>query len=222
MKYIVSAAGFVIFGGVALIHFFGLYRVVTLLRPNLQALAGFCLALFWLAAVGTLLWGIRRNQLRLCFGLVFAYMMFILLAGTQVLKGVPMRVEEGTWRDPHRLLTPEARYVLHNHGVVNKVLSREEYDLYSFYALCYFTSAGMMMGSALCVIPLDRDDQLGFWKKKTAWGTAGLPPYEPAPGTAPCAHCGWRVPAEAPGHWPPWCPHCGATFTAEPDFDPSR
>ena len=70
----------------------------------------------------------------------------------------------------------------------------------------------MMLGAALCLVPLDRDNQLGFWKKKTAWGAGGVWPYDPAPATARCSHCRWCVPAQADGQWPPWCPHCGANF----------
>jgi hypothetical protein len=106
------------------------------------------------------------NRLRPAMGVVFVYGMLVMLAGMRLLPGVPQAVRGENWRDPQNLLTPEAEFILHNHSVVMKVLSRQEFELYSQGGVCYFTGGGMVFCAALCLIPIDRDNQLGTRKPR--------------------------------------------------------
>jgi hypothetical protein len=91
---------------------------------------------------------------------VFCYGMTVALTGMAVLDGVPSSIGDGKWHDPNHLLTPETKYLLHNHSVVKKVLSKEEYDLYLAYGLAFFSGVGMVFGAAAALGPLDRDGQV--------------------------------------------------------------
>jgi hypothetical protein len=133
--------------------------------------------------------------------------MVIILAGTQVLDGVPAQIGEGQWRDPHHRLTPGAKYLLHNHSTVARELSEPEYQLYLNLGACYFSAGFMLFAAALCLTPLDRDGQLSN-RRNIVRSTENLP----HPVTARCSQCLGLVSADSSGHWPAWCPHCGATF----------
>jgi hypothetical protein len=208
MKFIVSAVGFLIYAGAALVHFLGLSRIAAYWWPNLGAFPGICFVLLWLGSLAMLFWGVRK-RLEVCFGLVFLYVMVILIAGTQVLPGVPSKIEEGNWRDPKNLLTPQSRYVLHNHSVVQKVLSQDEFELYSNYVACYFGAAGILFGAVLFFGPFDRNNFLGLRRRPLAAGSASHQIPTPETALRKCRHCNRWVPAEADGHWPPWCHYCG-------------
>jgi hypothetical protein len=166
MAHVVSAIGLVLFAGVALLHFLGFYQIAVLLRPEIGIIAAPVFVAVWLGSVWLLVQGLRRNRLMRPFAVVFAYVMFVILAGTQVLAGVPTPIGDGNWRDPHGLLTPDAEFILHNHGNVTKVISRKEFSLYSLYGQCYFTAGGMLLCAAMCLGPMDRDNQLGFDKRR--------------------------------------------------------
>jgi len=166
MYTIVSAIGFTLFAGVSLLHFWSFYQIAVMLQPNLGIVAAPPLIVLWLGALGMLLQGLRVNRLKCPFAIVFGYVMFIILAGTQVLVGVPSPVGDGNWRDPHGLLTPDAKFILHNHGNVTKVVSQKEFTLYTLYGQCYFTAGFMLLSAAMCLGPMDRDNQIGFDKRR--------------------------------------------------------
>jgi hypothetical protein len=166
MKTIVSAIGFTLFAGAALLHFWSFFQIAVLLQPKLGILAAPPLIALWLGALGMLLHGMRVNRLKRPFAILFGYVMFIMFAGTQALIGVPSPVGDGNWRDPHGLLTPEAKFILHNHGNVTKVVSEKDFTLYTLYGQCYFTAGFMMLSAAMYLAPIDRDNQIGFDKRR--------------------------------------------------------
>jgi hypothetical protein len=163
---VLSSIGLIAFAAVSFAHFRGLCRIVEILLPNLGAVAALGFMAIWAAALGMLLKALLLNRLKPAFAIVFIYVMLVMLAGMRVLDGVPSKAAGTNWRDPDGLLTPEADYVLHNHGTVSRVLSQEEFELYSLYGTCYFTAGGMLMTTALCLLPVDRDNQLGTRKPR--------------------------------------------------------
>jgi hypothetical protein len=164
MDRVLSTLGFGLFAVVSFAHFRGLCRVVAMLWPNFDTVATLCLMAIWVAALGMLVQALFHNRLKPAFAVVFFYAMLVMLAGMRVLDGVPSKAADANWRDPNGLLTPDAEYVLHNHGAVSRIISREEFELYSLYGTCYFTAGGMLMTTALCLLPVDRDNQLGSRK----------------------------------------------------------
>jgi hypothetical protein len=166
MNRLLSAIGFCLFAAVSLIHFFGLSRIAALLWPNLGFVAFGGFIVIWGGFLGMLMLAALHNRLKPAFGALFIYVMLVLLAGTRLLPGVPDTVRGKNWKDPKNLLTPDAEYLLHNHSVVKKVLSRTEFEMYSQGGVCYFAAGGMMLTAALCLIPIDRDNQLGTRKPR--------------------------------------------------------
>jgi hypothetical protein len=130
MRYFISALGVAAFAVVSLFHCLALGKIVMFHRPGLAAVAPPLAGLVWAAVVLTFLVQLFRGRLVIAFGGVMIYAAFAVVGGMLVLAGVPARVEEGHWRDPRGLITPETEYVLHNHAVVSKVLSHDEYVLY--------------------------------------------------------------------------------------------
>jgi hypothetical protein len=165
------------------------------------------LAVAWLGGLGLVLYAIKRNKLQACLLAVFLYVMCIILTGTRVLEGVPAEVGKVEWRDPHHRLTPDARYLLHNHSTVLRVVSEAEYRLFLNYVGCYFSAGFMLFAAALCLQPLDRDGQL-CGRRSVIRRLVNPQPSM----TCRCPHCSGLVPGDAAGHFPPWCPHCGADF----------
>jgi hypothetical protein len=127
----------------------------------------------WIAALGILVRALVYNRLIPALGVVFIYVILVMLAGMTVLDGVPSKAAGIDWRDPNGVLTPDTEYVLHNHGAVSRVISQEEFELYSLYGTCYFTAGGMLMTVALCLLPVDRDNQLGTRKPRRIRAGAG-------------------------------------------------
>jgi hypothetical protein len=166
MNRIVSATGFLLFAGVSFVHFSGLWRIVAQLWPALGLVAAAGFTAIWAAGLGILVQALRHNRLKPAFATVFVYVMLVMVAGMRFLAGVPATVKSANWRDPDNLLTPQAEYLLHNHGAVSKVISREEFVLYSQAVTCYFTAAGMLFAAALCLKAVDRDNQLGTSKPR--------------------------------------------------------
>jgi hypothetical protein len=166
MHYAISVIGFLLFAGVSLLHFLGFYQITVLFRPQLAIIAAPVFVTLWLGTAGMLIQALRFNRLRRPLFLVFGYVMFIMLAGTQILAGVPSPVGDGNWRDPHGLLTPDAKFILHNHGNVTKVVSQKEFRLYTLCGQCYFTAGFMLLSAAMCLGPMDRDNQIGFHKRR--------------------------------------------------------
>ena len=164
MDRILSTVGFCLFAAVSFAHFVCYYRIGVLLVPQLIVVVAPCLIAIWLGTLWMLLQALVRNRLQRPFGIVFAYVMLVMLAGMRLLAGVPALVGNKNWRDPNNLLTPKAEYILHNHGAVTKVISRDEYNLFSLYGACYFTAGGMLLTAALCLLPVDHDNQLGTRK----------------------------------------------------------
>jgi hypothetical protein len=163
---VLSTIGFCLFAAVSLGHFIGLSRIAALLWPDLGFFAFGCSLVIWGALLGMLMLAALYNRLKPAFGVVFVYVMLVMLAGMRLLPGVPDTVKGANWRDPHNLLTPQAEYILHNHGVVQKIISRNEYEMYSQGGVCYFTAGGMLLTAALCLVPIDRDNQLGTRKPR--------------------------------------------------------
>jgi hypothetical protein len=213
MGYAISGIGFVFLAAVSLLHFGSLYRIAAIHGPGFQGIAAVAAGLLWLAFLGLVARGMYRNRLRLPFGVGFAYAMVVVLAGMRVLDGVPATIGDGQWSDPDNLLTQETEFVLHNHGIVKKVLSRQEYDLYSSYGLAYFSAAGMVFCMALSFLPLDRNGQLFQKRSPAVWAVLNQPQFPPwAMPTFPCPACGAAIRA-ADGDKPaPWCSHCGANL----------
>jgi hypothetical protein len=202
-----SGVGLLAFAGISGFHFLSVWRVANHHLPALASVFAVFLILAWLGGVGLILYAIRRNKLKACFLTVFFYGMSVLFIGMGVLKGVPSHVAEGNWHDPQHRLTPDAKYVLHNHSNVIRALSEAEYRLYQNYAACYFSGGLMIFAAGLCLCPLDRDGQL-------RGGRRVLPnASNPQPTVMfQCTGCSKLVPAESSGRAPPWCPHCGASL----------
>ncbi len=163
------------FAGLSFLHFLSLFRVAALLCPGLTAPAAAGLALLWLGALRLLLWAARRQRLKVALGVIFAYAMFVILMGRQVLVGCPAVVVDGHWRDPQGLLTPQAQYLLHNHGEVCKVISERAYRAYSLFALAYFTGGWMLFPAFFFLKSVDRYGQLDQGKARltTRYGRVG-------------------------------------------------
>ncbi len=155
-----AGLAFLFFAGISLLHFLTLFRIASLLRPALMAPAAAALALLWVGALRLLLWSARRQRLKLALGVSFAYAMFVILMGRQVLIGGPAAVADGQWQDPQGLLTPQAQYLLHNHGVVVKVISEREYRAYSLFQLGYFTGGWILFAAFFFLKSVDRYGQL--------------------------------------------------------------
>jgi hypothetical protein len=134
--------------------------------PEVAFIGSVCFMTVWIAALALLVRALVHNRLMPAFKIVFFYVMVVLLAGMRVLDGVPGRAAEANWHDPKGLLTPEAEYVLHNHSVISRIITREDYVLYTLYGTCYMAAGGMMMTVALCLLPVDRDNQLGSRKPR--------------------------------------------------------
>lgn len=169
MKYAFAAIGFVGFAAVSSLHFTSGYRIAVFYAPNLRLIAAVAAGFVWLAFMALILWGMYHNRLRLPMAAVFCYGMMVAFAGMAVLKGVPSTIDEGQWRDPHHLLTPETKYLLHNHSVVTMVLSKQEYELYVAYGLAFFSGIGMVFCAAAALGPLDRTGQI-FQKRRPKVG----------------------------------------------------
>src|SRR5579871_1130436 len=210
MRYAIAGIGFVAFTAVSLLHFLSLDRVAAFHGPNVHLLAVVATGLLWLVFLGLLARGMHRNELRLPFGLVFAYGMVALVAGMLVLPGVPAPIGDGKWYDPHNQLTPETKFLIHNHSVVKKVLSKEEYELHLSYVLAYFSAAGMIVCAAVSLIPLDRSGQLVPQRHHASWTVLNTPQFRQWTGTAfSCPTCHANITVTA-GEYPPrWCPQCG-------------
>ncbi len=211
MRYAIAGIGFVAFTAVSLLHFLSLDRVAAFHGPNVHLLAAVALGLLWSVFLGLLVRGMYRNELRLPFGLVFAYGMVALVAGMAVIPGVPAAMGEGKWHDPANLLTPETKFLIHNHSVVKKVLSKEEYELHLSYVLTYFSGAGMIFCTAVCLIPLDRNGQLVPQRRTAGWTVLNRSHFRPWTMTAfSCPACHADVTVTDGEHPPRWCPQCGA------------
>ena len=207
MSRLLSAVGFVAFAAIFGFHVLSLWRIVGHFFPTLAAVLAFLLGIVWLGGISLFLYAISRNRLKACMLGVFAYVMVILVAGTRVLDGVPDEVGTTQWRDPQQLLTPDAKYLLHNHGNVSRVLSEAEYRLRLNYVSCYFSAGFMLFAAVLCLNPLDREGQV-FARRRLRRGNG----FTPLSFTSRCRRCSGVVAADAAGRWPAWCPRCGATF----------
>jgi hypothetical protein len=163
---VVSILGLLAFAAVSFAHFRGLGSIVAIRWPAFTVVAGACFMVVWIGALAMLVQALIHNRLKPAFGVVFVYVMLVMLAGMRVLDGVPGKAAESDWRDPKGLLTPETEYVLHNHGTVSRVICGEEYLLYTLYGTCYMTAGGMLMTTALCFLPVDNDNQLGSRKPR--------------------------------------------------------
>jgi hypothetical protein len=211
MRYAVAGTGFIAFTAVSLLHFNSLYRIAVIHRPDLQVITVLVAVLLWLLFLSLVARGMYRSRLRLPCGVVFGYAMVIALGGMRVLDGVPAAIGEGQWHDPHHQLRPEAKYLLHNHGVVKKALSKEEYDLYSWYGLAYFSGVGMVFCMAASLLPLDRNGQLVQRRQLTNWTAINkLQVAQRVTRTFRCPGCRGAIPVEEDEKLPPWCPRCGA------------
>jgi hypothetical protein len=211
MNYVIASGGFIAFTAVSMLHFVSLYRIATIHRPDLQVIAVLVAVLLWLLFLSLVARGMYRNRLRLPCWVVFGYAMVIALGGMRVLDGVPAAIGRGKWHDPNHQLTPEAKYLLHNHGVVKKVLSEEEHDLYSWYGLAYFSGVGMVFCMAASLLPLDRDGQLVQRRQLTNWTAINkLQLARRAMRTFPCPECRGEISVQEGDNPPPWCPRCGA------------
>jgi hypothetical protein len=65
----------------------------------------------------------------------------------------------------------------------------------------------MLFAAALSLYPHDHDGQLSNRRRISSSVVRDQPVA-----TARCGHCSGLVPMNVPGHWPPWCPKCGAKF----------
>src|SRR5262249_30841287 len=140
MSRILSTSGLLAFAAVSFAHFRGLGSIVAIRWPAFTVVAGACFMAVWIAALAILVQALIHNRLKPAFGVVFVYVMLVMLAGLRVLDGVPGKAAESDWRDPKGLLTPEAEYVLHNHGTVSRVISGEEYLLYTLHRTWHLTA----------------------------------------------------------------------------------
>ena len=166
MSRILSTVGLLAFAAVSFAHFRGLGSIVAIRWPTFGVAASVALMTIWIGALAMLVQALVHNRLKPAFGVVFVYVMLVMLAGMRVLDGVPGKAAESDWRDPKGLLTPDAEYVLHNHGTVSRVICGEEYLLYTLYGTCYMAAGGMMVTLALCLLPVDHDNQLGARKPR--------------------------------------------------------
>jgi hypothetical protein len=210
MRYFWSAVGLLAFTAISGFHFMNLGHVAAFHLPDRTLVSAAGVVVLWVGGVGLMVYAMRTNRLMAPFLIVFLYVMAATLAGTQVLQGVPAKIGEGEWRDPHGRLTPEAEYLLHNHSNVVRVLSEAEYELFLNYVACYFSAGLMGFAACLCLFSWDRDGQLQGRRSLAR----PVDPAQPGP-VSRCPACKWLVPADVEGHWPPWCPHCGANFAAE-------
>jgi hypothetical protein len=202
--HILSSIGFIAFAGLSCFHCWSVCQVARYYTPTLAAIFAILLGVAWLCALALMLAAISRNKLRAALLTVFLYAMAIVFLGTRVLEGVPSEVGNTKWYDPDRRLTPGSKYVLHNHSHVIRPLSEAEYRLYGNLAGCYFSAGFMLFAAGLCLMPLDRDGQLG----RPARRLPAIEVFLPA-ATTTCPSCNGRITSDASGRWPPWCPHCG-------------
>jgi hypothetical protein len=209
MRYAIAGIGFVGFAAVSLLHFLSAYRIAAFWRPDFHWIAALAAGLLWLILLALTALGMYQNRLGLPMMAVFGYGMVVALSGMKVLDGVPSTIEEGKWRDPHNQLGPQTKYLLHNHSVVKKVLSKREYDLYLAYVGAYFSGIGMVFCAAVCLGPLDRNGQLFQNRGAAVWAILNQS-QPPRVATAfQCPACGDAI-SVAEGDKPaPWCPHCG-------------
>jgi hypothetical protein len=211
MRSSLAGLGFVGFATVSLLHFVSVYRIAAFYDPALTLIAAVGASLLWLALLALVARGMYHNRLALPMAVVFGYGMLVALAGMGVLDGVPSAVGEGKWRDPDKVLTPKAEFLLHNHGVVKRVLSRQEYDLYSAYGLAFFSGIGMVFCAAASLGPLDRDGQLFRQRRPAVWALLNQPQLAPWALTAfRCPTCRGAIGVADGDKPPPWCPRCGA------------
>jgi hypothetical protein len=213
MRYVIAGMGLIGFAAVSWLHLMSAYRIAVFHRPDLESMAALAAGLLWLALLVLVARGMYHNRLRLPMGIVFGYGAVVALAGMGALDGVPSTIQEGKWRDPNNLLTPQTRYLLHNHGVVKNVLSKQEYDLYRDYGFAFFSAIGMVFCAAAALGPLDRNGQL-FQRRAPAVGTLlHQPPLGSMALTAfRCPTCGSDIAADG-DRPPPWCPRCGADLS---------
>jgi hypothetical protein len=199
-----SIIGLVAFTGISGFHCWSLLQVAGFYLPRYAVPFAILLTFVWLGAPAWMLHAMLRNKLKAGLLTVFLYVMTILLLGTRVLEGVPSEVGNTKWNDPEHRLTPGSKYVLHNHSHVIRPLSEAEYKLYGHLVGCYFSAGFMLFAAGLCLVPMDRDGQLGAPRRR-------LPTIDrPFPAaTSRCPHCAGLIEADVPGRWPPWCPRCG-------------
>ncbi|HEV3143928.1 MAG TPA: hypothetical protein VGZ47_08605 [Gemmataceae bacterium] len=209
MRYAVACIGFIGFAAVSLLHAVSFQRIATFYGPDFRWIAAVIAGLAWIALLGLVARGMYHNRLRLPMGLVFAHGMIIVLGGMFVLDGVPSTIGEGAWRDPQHLLTPQTKYLLHNHSVVKKALSKQEYDLYSAYVCAYFTGAGMVFCAAASLGPLDRTGQLFPQRRPAVWALLNQTQLPQTPAPFRCPACRGAVSVAIVDRPRPWCPHCG-------------
>jgi hypothetical protein len=206
---ILSGFGLVAFAAFSAFHCWSLEQVAADFVPAWATVLEILLLLMWMSGIAILLLAVKNHKLIACMMTVFFYVMIVLFLGTRVLDGVPSKIADGNWRDPYHRLTPGAKYVLHNHGNVARVLSEVEYNRYSHFAGAYLSAGFMLVATAVCLFPLDHNGQLR--------GPRRLRRLDDVPPVAidHCPLCGCDIPSHVAGHWPPWCPHCGAS-TAPP------
>jgi len=205
MSRLLSAIGLIAFVGLSAVHVLALWRVAGYYLPAHSALLALLLSVVWLGAMGLFLLAIARHRLKQCLLAAFLYAMVVLLAGTRVLEGVPDEVGNNEWNDPRHVLSPDARYLVHNHSNVIRVLSEAEYRVYLSYVTCYFTAAFMIFAAVLSVQPVDRDRQL-FARGRALPRLEVIQPLF----IGRCERCSGIVPSDGSGRWPAWCPRCGA------------
>jgi hypothetical protein len=211
MKCALAGIGFIGFAAVSLLHFVSVYRIAAHYGPDFHWVAAVGGGLLWLSFLGLVARGMYRNRLQLPMAVVFVYGMVVALSGTRVLDGVPSTIDEGKWRDPDNLLTPQTKYVLHNHSVVKKGLTRQEYDLYLAYGFAFFSGIGMVFCAGACLGPLDRDGQLFQQRRPAVW--AMLNRQQPPSSALTAFRCrvfGGAISSAEEDKPPPWCPHCGS------------
>jgi len=132
-------------------HCWCLYRLAVLAWPGREGLAVAGMLLVWLTGLAAARLCVQRNCQKAVFCALFAYGFLGLVAGMRFLPGVPQEVGQTQWHDPQGLLGPESRYVLHNHSVVLRVLSRREYLFYVTAGTLYFSFAGLGFASGFAI-----------------------------------------------------------------------
>jgi hypothetical protein len=211
MRYAFAGIGFLGFAVVSLLHLMCAYRIASFYGPDFRALAAMAAGLLWFAFLALMARGMYRNRLRLPMVIVFGYGMVVALSGMRVLDGVPSTIGEGKWRDPNDLLTAQTKYLLHNHSVVKKVLTKQEYDLYVDYGFAFFSGIAMVFCAGASLGPLDRNGQLFQQRRPAVWAMWNQPPTPPWALTAfRCPACRGAITLTGGDKPPPWCPHCGA------------
>jgi hypothetical protein len=148
---ILTCTGFFAFAAIAGFHYWSLWHVAAYHAPAAAVVVAVLLALVWLGWLGLILKALQTAKLKGVLLAVFVYVMAMTFVGMSVLEGVPSEVGKEEWYDPDHRLTPDARYLLHNHSRVVRVLSEAEYRLYSNYGACYFSAGLMLFAAALCL-----------------------------------------------------------------------